>query len=118
MIVVEVEGLELFAHHGADEAERERGQTFLFDVRIEIADVARSDRLADTIDYVAVVELVAMPAVPTRDLAPLAEQRAQFGQRACFVAVLLMPTTSWPRATSWERALWRGRPWRRLRRPS
>src|SRR5262245_59811907 len=58
MIVVEVEGLELFAHHGAGEAERERGQTFLFDVRIEVADVARSDRLADTVDYVAVVELV------------------------------------------------------------
>ena len=58
MIAVEVEGLELFGHHGADEAERERGQTFLFDVRIEVSDVARSDRLADTIDYVAVVELV------------------------------------------------------------
>ena len=58
MIVVELEGLEVFGHHGADEAERERGQTFLFDVRLEVADVARSDRLADTVDYVAVAELV------------------------------------------------------------
>lgn len=58
MIVVEVEGLELFGHHGADEEERARGQTFLYDVRLEVADAARSDRLADTVDYVAVAELV------------------------------------------------------------
>lgn len=58
MIVVEVEGLEVFGHHGADEVERERGQTFLFDVRLEVADAARSDRLADTVDYVVVAELV------------------------------------------------------------
>jgi dihydroneopterin aldolase len=58
MIVVEVEGLEVFGHHGADESERARGQTFLFDIRLEVADAARSDRLADTVDYVAVAELV------------------------------------------------------------
>ena len=58
MIAVELEALELFGHHGADEAERARGQTFLFDVRLEVGDAARSDRLADTIDYVAVTELV------------------------------------------------------------
>lgn len=58
MIVVEVEGLELFGHHGADEAERARGQTFLFDIRFEVRDAASSDRLADTVDYVAVAELV------------------------------------------------------------
>jgi 7,8-dihydroneopterin aldolase/epimerase/oxygenase len=58
MIVVEVEGLELFGHHGADEEERAQGQTFLYDVRLEVADAARSDRLADTVDYVAVAELV------------------------------------------------------------
>jgi 7,8-dihydroneopterin aldolase/epimerase/oxygenase len=58
MIVVEVEGLELFGHHGADEEERTGGQTFLFDVSIEVADASRSDRLADTVDYVAVAELV------------------------------------------------------------
>lgn len=58
MIVVEVEGLELFGHHGADEDERARGQIFLYDVRLEVEDAARSDRLADTVDYVAVAELV------------------------------------------------------------
>jgi dihydroneopterin aldolase len=58
MIVVQVEGLELFGRHGADEEERARGQMFLYDVRLEVADAARSDRLADTVDYVAVAELV------------------------------------------------------------
>jgi dihydroneopterin aldolase len=58
MIVVEVQGLELFGRHGADEEERARGQMFLYDVRLEVADAARSDRLADTVDYVAVAELV------------------------------------------------------------
>lgn len=58
MIVVEVEGLELFGCHGADEEERARGQMFLYDVRLEVADAAGSDRLADTVDYVAVAELV------------------------------------------------------------
>ncbi len=58
MIVVEVNGLEIFGHHGADEAEQARGQTFLFDVRLDVADAARSDRLVDTVDYVAVVRLV------------------------------------------------------------
>jgi dihydroneopterin aldolase len=58
MIVVELDGLEIFGHHGADEAERARGQTFLFDIRLEVPDAARSDRLADTVDYVAVAELV------------------------------------------------------------
>jgi dihydroneopterin aldolase len=58
MIFVEVEGLELFGHHGADEEERTRGQTFLYDVRLEVADAAGSDRLGDTVDYVAVAELV------------------------------------------------------------
>lgn len=58
MIVVELEGLEIFGHHGVDEAERAGGQAFLFDIRLEVPDAARSDRLADTVDYVAVAELV------------------------------------------------------------
>jgi 7,8-dihydroneopterin aldolase/epimerase/oxygenase len=66
MIVVELEGLEIFGHHGADEAERARGQTFLFDIRFVVPDAARSDRLADTVDYVAVAELVKQVSDGTR----------------------------------------------------
>jgi 7,8-dihydroneopterin aldolase/epimerase/oxygenase len=58
VIVVEVSGLELRGHHGASEGERERGQTFLFDVRLEVSDAALSDRLEDAVDYCEVVRCV------------------------------------------------------------
>ena len=58
MIAVELEGLEVFGHHGVTEEERERGQTFLYDVWMAVPESALSDRIEDTIDYVEVVELV------------------------------------------------------------
>lgn len=58
MIVVEVEALEVFGRHGVEDEERERGQTFLYDLRLEVSDAGESDRLDDTVDYVAVAELV------------------------------------------------------------
>jgi dihydroneopterin aldolase len=58
VIVVEVEGLEVHGHHGASEGEQERGQTFLFDLRLEVSDAALSDRLEDAVDYREVVTLV------------------------------------------------------------
>jgi dihydroneopterin aldolase len=58
VIVVEVAGLELHGHHGASEMERERGQAFLFDVRLEVSDAALSDRLEDAVDYREVVRCV------------------------------------------------------------
>ena len=51
MIVVELEGLEIFGHHGATEEEQDRGQTFLYDVRLQVSDAALSDRLEDAVDY-------------------------------------------------------------------
>ena len=54
--MIEVHGLELFGHHGAAEEERERGQRFLFDLDLVADDAgARSDALADTVDYRDVV---------------------------------------------------------------
>jgi 7,8-dihydroneopterin aldolase/epimerase/oxygenase len=58
VIAVELEALEVFGHHGVTDEERERGQTFLYDVRLEVGDSALSDRLQDTADYVEVAELV------------------------------------------------------------
>jgi dihydroneopterin aldolase len=58
MIVVELEGLEIFGRHGAREDERARGQAFLYDLRLEVSDAALSDRLEDAVDYVAVAEVV------------------------------------------------------------
>jgi dihydroneopterin aldolase len=51
MIVVELEGLEIFGHHGATEEEQNRGQNFLYDVRLQVSDAALSDRLGDAVDY-------------------------------------------------------------------
>jgi dihydroneopterin aldolase len=50
---VEVNGLILFARHGVLKAERTLGQRFILDLAIEFdfSEVARSDRLAHTVDY-------------------------------------------------------------------
>jgi 7,8-dihydroneopterin aldolase/epimerase/oxygenase len=58
--VIELRGLEVFAHHGVHAHEKERGQTFLIDVVLEArsADATRSDRLQDAIDYGAVADRV------------------------------------------------------------
>jgi dihydroneopterin aldolase len=58
LIVVEVEALEIFGRHGVTEEERIAGQTFLYDLRLEISEAALSDRLEDTVDYVAVAKVV------------------------------------------------------------
>jgi len=58
MIAVEVEGLEVFGRHGVGADERARGQAFLYDLRLELSEPPRSDRIEDTVDYVAVAELV------------------------------------------------------------
>jgi dihydroneopterin aldolase len=54
MIHVELRGLDVFGRHGATEAERSEGQSFLYDVRLEVGDAALSDRLEDAVDYVQV----------------------------------------------------------------
>jgi 7,8-dihydroneopterin aldolase/epimerase/oxygenase len=51
MIEVELTGLRVFAHHGVTDEERERGQDFLFDIRMEVSDAALSDRIEDAVDY-------------------------------------------------------------------
>ena len=58
MIVVEVCDLRLFGHHGVHDEERERGQDFLFDVRLQVGERGVSDRLEDAVDYVAVARAV------------------------------------------------------------
>ena len=51
MILVELHGLEVFGRHGVTDEERARGQTFLYDVELEVSDAALSDRLEDAVDY-------------------------------------------------------------------
>ena len=58
MIEVELQRLEIFGRHGVTDEERERGQIFLYDVRLEVSDAALSDRLEDAVDYVEVAACV------------------------------------------------------------
>ena len=59
-VKVELRGLELHGFHGVLPAEREHGQRFLVDVRLEPADgrAAESDDIADAVDYRDVVSIV------------------------------------------------------------
>lgn len=56
-MIVEIHGLEVFAHHGIGEDERRRGQAFLFDVTLELNE-PREDELEATLDYRAVRDAV------------------------------------------------------------
>ena len=58
MIVVELEGLEVFGRHGVLEEERRDGMIFLYDVRLEVGDAALSDRIEDAVDYREVADCV------------------------------------------------------------
>ena len=58
MIVVELEGLEVFGRHGVLDEERRDGQMFFYDVRLELGGAPPSDRVEDTIDYRDIADCV------------------------------------------------------------
>jgi 7,8-dihydroneopterin aldolase/epimerase/oxygenase len=58
VIEVELEGLRIFGRHGVTDEEREQGQDFLYDIRMQVADHALSDRIEDAVDYGEVAETV------------------------------------------------------------
>jgi dihydroneopterin aldolase len=49
-VIVELFALEIFGHHGVLEWEQREGQTFLYDITLEVAEPA-ADRVEDAIDY-------------------------------------------------------------------
>jgi len=56
---IELAGIELHGYHGVLEEERRDGQTFVFDVWLEVPDgTGASDRIEETVDYREVVALV------------------------------------------------------------
>ena len=57
-MIVEVHGLELFGRHGVNDDERRDGQTFIFDVWLEI-NQPREDAIDATVDYRRVRDIVA-----------------------------------------------------------
>ena len=56
-MIVEVHGLELFGRHGVNDEERRDGQSFLFDVTIQIAE-PKEDSIDATVDYRRVRDIV------------------------------------------------------------
>lgn len=65
---VEIRGLRVFGRHGVLERERLEGQTFVVDVTLELdlSPAARSDALADTVDYGALARRLAEAVGRTR----------------------------------------------------
>jgi dihydroneopterin aldolase len=58
-VKVELRGLELHGYHGVLDEERRQGQRFLFDVELDVGEeAARTDRIADAVDYREVAALV------------------------------------------------------------
>jgi dihydroneopterin aldolase len=56
-MIVEVHGLELFGRHGVNDDERRDGQTFVFDVTLEINE-PKEDAIDATVDYRKVRDIV------------------------------------------------------------
>jgi 7,8-dihydroneopterin aldolase/epimerase/oxygenase len=56
-VIIEIKGLEVFGRHGAGDAEREAGQSFLFDVTFDVSEPAE-DALDATVDYRTVRDTV------------------------------------------------------------
>ena len=48
---IELHGLELFGYHGVLPEEAENGQTFWYDVELEVGERGASDRIEDAVDY-------------------------------------------------------------------
>ena len=57
-MILELEGLEIFGHHGVLHEERRDGQTFLYDISLEVGEAAVSDRIEDAVDYREVANCV------------------------------------------------------------
>jgi dihydroneopterin aldolase len=56
-MIVEVRGLELVGRHGVNDDERRDGQSFLFDVTVEITE-PKEDSIDATVDYRCVRDIV------------------------------------------------------------
>ena len=56
-MIVELHGLEVFGRHGVLEEEKLDGQTFVYDVELEVDEPA-SDRIDDAVDYRLVADCV------------------------------------------------------------
>jgi dihydroneopterin aldolase len=58
-MTIELEGLEVFGHHGYLEEERQLGQRFLVDLWVDLdGEATTSDRIEETVDYRRLADVV------------------------------------------------------------
>jgi 7,8-dihydroneopterin aldolase/epimerase/oxygenase len=57
-VTVELHGLEVEGAHGVEETERASAQPFLYDLWLDVPELAAGDRIEDTVDYRDVVRCV------------------------------------------------------------
>jgi dihydroneopterin aldolase len=57
-MIVALQGLEVFGYHGAYEEEQRTGQTFWFDLELEVGERGAGDVLATAVDYTQVAAVV------------------------------------------------------------
>lgn len=57
---ITIKGLKLFAYHGVNPDEKEKGQHFIFDIDyyVNIAKACHNDSINDTVSYAAVVSVI------------------------------------------------------------
>jgi len=55
--VIDIEGITVFAHHGVLPEEKNHGQRFVIDVRLELSAPPAADDLGATVDYAEVASL-------------------------------------------------------------
>jgi dihydroneopterin aldolase len=55
---VELAGVQQHGKHGVNEAEQRRGQTFLYDVRLDVGERGADDRIENAVDYRLVVDAI------------------------------------------------------------
>jgi len=67
---IELRGLSVYTHHGVTEAEREVGQRLEIDLVISVpsCEAVITDKLEDTVDYSAVVDVVVLAATERSSL--------------------------------------------------
>ncbi|HEY5503197.1 MAG TPA: dihydroneopterin aldolase [Candidatus Anoxymicrobiaceae bacterium] len=63
--IIEVTGLEVFAHHGVLASEKEQGQRFIIDIKLEMFSPPQGDDLAATVDYARVASEASRVATST-----------------------------------------------------
>jgi 7,8-dihydroneopterin aldolase/epimerase/oxygenase len=57
-MIVELKGLEVFGRHGAYEEEQRVGQSFWFDVELDVGERGADDDLAGAVDYTEVAAAI------------------------------------------------------------